>query len=89
MTRISQQRIRYRLESLFLGIILRNHPEEMAYVYRTIGIFAIDGLSPHAALSPMRKSVPWQSLHEIFLMSRSVSLYVFRPALLQGKFARY
>jgi hypothetical protein len=89
MTWISRQKLRYRLENRFLAIIPGNHPEEMAYVYRTTGILAIDGLSAYAAVSPVRKSVSWRSLHEIFLMPRSVSLYVLRPAFLQRKFARY
>lgn len=39
----------------------------MACVYRASGILPIDGLSPYAAFSPVRKSVPKRSLYEIFL----------------------
>ena len=69
MPLISQQKMRYRLENPFLAIISGNDPEGMAYVYRTTGIFPIDGLSPHAAVSPVRNSVQWRPLHEIFLVS--------------------
>lgn len=52
MTKNLRRKFCYRLENRFLAIIPGNHREDMAYVFRTIGVFSIDGLSAHAP-------VPW------------------------------
>ena len=43
----------YRLEIRFRAIIRENFREDMAYVFGTIGFFAVDGLFTHAPVPPM------------------------------------
>jgi len=45
----------YRLENRFLAIIPENHREEMAYVFRKINFFTINGLLANAPVSSLRK----------------------------------
>ena len=82
MTANLRQEFCYRLENRFLAILPGNHREDMAYVFRTIGIFSIDGLSAHAPVSSLRQQVPWQLSYENVFLLGSLSFYGLRSALL-------
>ena len=82
MTINLQEKVCYRLENQFLAIIPENHREDLAYVFRTIGYFAIDGLFAHAPVSSLRQQVPWQLSYENVFLLGSLSFYGLRSALL-------